>query len=224
MEGLFPKICHANFHIILDTLLNLHKLSLNTMTPDTYKIALKQAKADLAEQVEILGRAQDCAEKAEKAIVELRQTIAALQRLCGEPEYVEEDALGLTDAIRMAFRTSDREMDSYDVREQMEGMGYAGRWGNLLASIQTVIPRLHKKGEIAPAGNRNGRDTWRWAGPRKSLGQRIADPERKPGQAPIPPASRLAKQLDAERRAVEEMRKAGSDVGTPSSLEDKRKK
>ena len=118
------------------------------MTTDTYKQALKQAKADLVEQVKTLGRAQDSAAKAEKAIVELRQTIAALQVLCGEPEFVEEDALGLTDAIRMAFRTAGREMSAHDVREQMESMGYAGRWGNLLASIQTVIPRLFKKGEI----------------------------------------------------------------------------
>jgi hypothetical protein len=136
------------------------------MTAETYRKALKQAKADLAEQVAVLGQAQERADKAEKAIVELRQTIAALQRLCGEPEFVEEDALGLTEAIRMAFRTADRDMSAHDVREQMESMGYAGRWGNLLASIHTVIPRLHKKGDIVPAGNLNGRELYRWRGPR----------------------------------------------------------
>jgi len=132
------------------------------MATDTYKNALNQAKADLAQQVEILGRAQDCAEKAEKAIVELRQTIAALQRLCGEPEFVEEDALGLTDAIRMAFKTAGRDMSAHDVRERMESMGYAGRWGNLLASIHTVIKRLHQKHEIKAVGNVNGKDMYRW--------------------------------------------------------------
>ena len=134
------------------------------MTTDTYKNALKQAKADLAEQVEILGRAQDCAEKAEKAIVELRQTIAALQRLCGEPEFVEEDALGLTDAIRMAFKTeiANNGMSAQEVRTKMESMGYGGRWGNLLASIHTVIKRLHEKGELEAMGNLNGRETYRW--------------------------------------------------------------
>lgn len=169
------------------------------MTTDTYKQALKQAKADLVEQVKTLGRAQDSAAKAEKAIVELRQTIAALQVLCGEPEFVEEDALGLTDAIRMAFRTAGREMSAHDVREQMESMGYAGRWGNLLASIQTVIPRLFKKGEIQGTGNVNGRDTFRWighpipeanayAGRMRQLGDLAG--ERKAGQAPIPPRPR----------------------------------
>ncbi len=142
------------------------------MTIDTYREALKQAKADLAEQVAVLGRAQETAEKAEHAIVELRQTIAALQRLCGEPEFVEEDALGLTDAIRMAFKTEVTKMEAMyglgggmspqDVRTKMELMGYGGRWGNLLASIHTVIKRLHEKGELEAAGNVNGRDTYRW--------------------------------------------------------------
>jgi hypothetical protein len=140
------------------------------MTHETYKEALKQAKTDLAEQVETLGRAQDCAEKAEKAIVELRQTITALQRLCGEPEFVEEDALGLTDAIRMVFKTANAEaggreaLSAHDVRERMERMGYGGRWGNLLASIHTVIKRLHEQKQLEATGNLNGRDTFRWAG------------------------------------------------------------
>ncbi|MFZ0799466.1 MAG: hypothetical protein WAM98_16910 [Terriglobales bacterium] len=153
------------------------------MTTDTYKHALKQAKADLAEQVEILGKAQDCAEKAEKAIVELRQTISALQRLCGESEFVEEDALGLTDAIRMAFRTADRDMSAHDVREQMEKMGYAGRWGNLLASIHTVIKRLHEKGELQAAGNLNGRDMYNWKkGPRGIRVTAVSNAPRPPRQ------------------------------------------
>jgi len=144
------------------------------MTTDTYKEALKQAKADLAEQVALLGKAQEQAEKSEKAIVELRQTIAALQRLCGEGEFVEEDALGLTDAIRMAFKTHepgmfgiDNGLSAHDVREKLESMGYAGRWGNLLASIHTVIKRLREKGELEAAGNVNGRETFKWRpGPR----------------------------------------------------------
>src|SRR5580698_4324235 len=171
------------------------------MTTDTYKEALKQAKSDLAERVATLGKAQATAEQAEKDIVELRQTIAALQRLCGEPEFVEEDALGLTDAIRMAFKTAGREMSPHDVREYVENSGYAGRWGNLLASIHTVVKRLHAKGEIQATGNVNGRDTYRWVGllvtpannyagaMMRHLGELAGTPERKPGQAPIPPAS-----------------------------------
>ena len=88
--------------------------------------------------------------------------------MCGEPEFVEEDALGLTDAIRMAFKTEatnkimDPGMSPQDVRTKLESMGYGGQWGNLLASIHTVIKRLHDKGEIEAAGNFYGRDTFRW--------------------------------------------------------------
>lgn len=136
------------------------------MMMDTYKRALEQAKADLAKRVADLGAAQKLAELAEKEIFELRQTVSALQRLCGESEYVEEDALGLTDAIRMTFKTADggASLTAQDVKELMENSGYAGRWGNLLASIHTVIKRLQTKGEIEASGNVNGRDTFRWTG------------------------------------------------------------
>jgi hypothetical protein len=155
------------------------------MTSDTYKEALKQAKADLAAQVEILGEAQEAAAKAEKAIVELRQTVAALQRLCGQGEFVEEDALGITDAVRMAFKTHEvgmyglgEGMSAHDVREKLEGMGYAGRWGNVLASIHTVIKRLFEKGELEAMGNLNGRETFRW---------------KREGNKPVPPIPRAPK-------------------------------
>jgi hypothetical protein len=148
------------------------------MTTDTYRQALQQAKADLAERVATLGAAQETAEKAERDIVELRQTIAALQRLCGEPEFVEEDALGLTDAIRLVFKTEDRRrgMSAQDVREKMESMGYGGRWGNLLASIHTVTKRLFDKGELEAAGNLNGRETYRWREKRTIGGKMTLDP------------------------------------------------
>jgi len=153
---------------------------------DTYKRALEQAKADLANRIAELGAAQKLAELAEKEIVGLRQTVSALQRLCGESEYVEEDALGLTDAIRMTFKTAagGSPLTAQDVKELMENSGYAGRWGNLLASIHTVIKRLHAKGEIEPGANINGRDTFRWAGytgVADRPGKRIA---RKPSAGP----------------------------------------
>jgi hypothetical protein len=72
----------------------------------------------------------------------------------------------LTDAIRMTFKTAvgGASLTAQDVKKLMENSGYAGRWGNLLASIHTVIKRLHAKGEIEAGGNINGRDTFRWAG------------------------------------------------------------
>ena len=140
------------------------------MDVTTYKEALGQAKKDLEKATEKLGVAQEQAIEAERDIVELRQTIAALAKLCGESEFVEEDALGITDAVRMAFKTDEPGMyglgnglTAHDIRAKLESMGYAGRWGNILASIHTVIKRLREKKEIEAVGNINGMDCYRWA-------------------------------------------------------------
>src|SRR6266567_673985 len=148
-------------NIFLDVFRNHDIILLTHMDITTYKEALKQAKKDLSSRSQALAVAQEQAAEAERDIVELRQTIAALAKLCGEPEFVEEDALGLTDAIRMAFKTHAPSMyglgnglSAHDVRTKLESMGYAGRWGdNLLASVHTVIKRLHEKGEVEAAGN-----------------------------------------------------------------------
>ena len=111
------------------------------MTTETYKQALKQAKEDLAKQIGILGQAQETVAASDKAIVELRQTISALQQLCGEPEFVEEDALGLTDAIRQVLRTAERgeDLSAQDVRERMESMGDAKPMADLLTTGRMKI-------------------------------------------------------------------------------------
>ena len=150
------------------------------MTIQTYKKALRQAEAHLKAQKEILARAQKTIQGAEQAIMDLRQTIASLRRLCGEPELIEEDALGLTDAIRQVFRTAGRSMSAHDVREQMEATGHRERWANLLAGILVVIPRLARRGEIRRSGTVNGRDVFDWVG--KSANDRIdaLNPEKTP--------------------------------------------
>jgi hypothetical protein len=142
------------------------------MTTETYKASLEQAKADLAEQIARLGAAQETAEDAEKKIIQLRQTIAALARLCGEPEYSEEDALGLTDSIRAILKATEPGIDlsAQDVKQHMESMGYAGRWGNVLASIHTVLKRLHDKKEIEAGCETNGRPTYHWTRPSLASG------------------------------------------------------
>jgi hypothetical protein len=90
-----------------------------------YKEAFEQAKKDLARATRELGEAQENAILAEGEIVELRQTIAALAKLCGESAFVEEDALGLTDTIRQVFKTHESAsgpangLDPQGVREKM---------------------------------------------------------------------------------------------------------
>jgi hypothetical protein len=136
------------------------------MTLDTYKESLKQAKLDLAKANNVLGEAEATVERTTKQIAELRQTVSVLSRLCGEPEYVEEDALGLTDVIRLAYRSAAgaSALTLQDVKDRIDSMGYAGRWGNLLASVHTVTKRLIKKGDVEAAANVNGKDTYRWVG------------------------------------------------------------
>jgi hypothetical protein len=141
------------------------------MTTETYKEALKQAKLDLTKAIAELGNAEAIVERKTKEIAELRQTVTVLSRLCGEPEFFEEDALGLTDVIRLAYKSADggAGLTLQDVKDRIDSMGYEGRWGNLLASVHTVTKRLVIKGDVEPAGNVNGKDTYRWAG-------RSADP------------------------------------------------
>jgi len=143
------------------------------MTLDAYKTALAQAKKDLAEKVSEVGKAEGTVERGTKEIVELRQTIAVLSKLCGEPPFVEEDALGLTDVIRMAYQSlaSNDGVSAQEVRERIESMGYAGRWANLLASVHTVTNRLHRMGELQPMGNLNGNETFRWIGRKEKVAQ-----------------------------------------------------
>ncbi len=145
------------------------------MTLEAYRVALEQAKKDLAAKITEVGAAERTVELGTKQIVELRQTIAVLSKLCGESEYVEEDALGITDVVRMTYRSAVGEgngLSAQDVRDRIESMGYAGRWANLLASVHTVTNRLFKMGEIEASGNLNGRETFRW---KKTILDRAAE-------------------------------------------------
>ena len=148
----------------------------------TYKEALEKAKKDLDDANRRLAVAQEQAIEAERDIVELRETIAALAKLCGV-QYVEEDALGLTDIVRQVFKTApiDSELDAQAVREKIERMGYAGRWANLLASVHTVIKRLHEKDEIRVVTNTNGSIFYRATPSANVLADRIRSLEKKTG-------------------------------------------
>lgn len=117
---------------------------------------MEQAKSDLLKTQGQLGEKFKEQETLEKKITGLRATIAALARMLGE-EFVEEDAIGLTDAIREAFRATgtDGTLTPTEVKEKLEKMGYnTARYGNLMASVHTVINRLVAKREIKEAGTR----------------------------------------------------------------------
>ena len=131
--------------------------------PEAYKAALNEAKRDLATCIAELGDVQVREVILDARIFELRQTIASLAKLCGE-EYVEEDELGLTDAVRLALKTANQNMTPQTVRARLMSMGFDVRkYGNLLAAIHTVLKRLVAKNQAREAGN--GVYSWIGASP-----------------------------------------------------------
>ena len=113
------------------------------MTSETYKIALDAAKKELADLVGEQGEIQQRTQEIDQRLDTLRQSIAALSKLAGE-EFDEEQALGLTDAIRRVLQESrEQSVTAHDVRVMLESRGFnTRRYGNLLASIITVLKRL----------------------------------------------------------------------------------
>ncbi len=86
-----------------------------------------------------------------------------MARMLGE-EYVPEDAIGLTDAIRQAFKTNPNySMNAIGVRERLQQMGLnITKYGNVLASIHTVLERLNRRGEIRAMGTIGNSQGYMW--------------------------------------------------------------
>ena len=142
------------------------------MTSSTaYKVALAKAKEDLKASIAELGEIELRQRALEQRIVELRQTVAALSKLCGE-EFLEEDALGLTDAVRMAFKSmGNTPMAIHDVRGRIESLGFdTSRYGNVMASIHTVVRRLVEKQELTETGTIGNKPAFAW---RNAVAHRI---------------------------------------------------
>jgi hypothetical protein len=126
-----------------------------TMEMIDYALVLEQAKVDLLQQQGKLGECLREQESLEARILGLRQTVVALSKMLGQ-QFDEEEALGLTDAIRDAFRASiGRSVTALEVRGILEDLGYdISKYGNFMASIHSVLKRLAAKGEIREAGRR----------------------------------------------------------------------
>lgn len=132
-----------------------------------YKQVLERAKTDLLKEQEALGECFKEQEAHEKKITGLRATIAALSRMLDE-EFIEEDAMGLTDAIREAFKfahNTNSNLLPTEVKGRLELLGYdVSKYGNLMASIHTIIGRLVSQREIKQAGTRaDGKACYEWA-------------------------------------------------------------
>ena len=129
-----------------------------------YRGALQEAKKELVSAVADLGEAQNRALELEQRITDFRQTVSVLSKLCGEDDLDIEDSLGLTDAIRSAFVVvgKDGSLTPQEVRLRLEAQGFnTRRYGNLLASIHTVVKRLEAKQEISCIGTKGDKPAYR---------------------------------------------------------------
>jgi chromosome segregation ATPase len=125
-----------------------------------FRQSLKAAKAELAALQQELGDCLGQQEELERKIAAVRQMIFGFSNALHE-QFEEADELGLTDAVRQAFKTSKGPLEPTAVRTRLQELGFnISKYGNLMASIHTVISRLvHqqqlKQQQIQP-GNKVG--------------------------------------------------------------------
>ena len=138
------------------------------MSPKTYQAALATAKKELKALIAEQGEAQDRLKYIDVRLSDLRQSIAALSKLAGE-DFDEEEALGLTDMIRLVMQEAGRQITTQDVERMLESRGFNIRkYGNLQASIITVMKRLQQKSQVREDGTIGGKMAYRWVGPKRA--------------------------------------------------------
>ncbi len=123
-----------------------------------YYQTFEQLKGEIISRKKELGECIQRQEELETRIAHLQEIAIATARMLGT-QYVPEDALGLTDAIRQAFKTAPaQQMSPTDVRARLKQMGFdITNYGNLMASIHTVLTRLAFAGEISVSNSTDGK-------------------------------------------------------------------
>ena len=82
----------------------------------------------------------------EARLSQLKHSIAALTKLCG---YEPTVPLGLTDACRLVLRNAAKPVTALEVRDRLASIGVdLDHHSNPLASIHTVLKRMHEAGEL----------------------------------------------------------------------------
>jgi Arc/MetJ-type ribon-helix-helix transcriptional regulator len=172
-----------DFFFFIDKLIDIVSTT-SIMVDDKYREALNQAIAEVSETRKALDDLQAQREQKEKRLVELREFIVATSKMLGE-DYAadEEDILGLTDAVRQAYKTSPVAISHVGVAKHFAKIGYdLSKYdspASATASIHKVVSRLAEKREIIPTGvNTDGRTVYKWAGTRMPVDdpvQKLAD-------------------------------------------------
>jgi hypothetical protein len=107
------------------------------MTKARYQTAFDAARRELDE---LLARRNEL----ETRIAQLRQIVATLAPLCGEPAEFD---LGLTEACRSVLRGSVA-LRAPDIRDRVQALGVdLSRYSNGLGAVHTVLKRLVDAGE-----------------------------------------------------------------------------
>jgi hypothetical protein len=124
---------------------------------------LEQFKEQIVAKRAALGDCIENQEVLETQLAHLQEIAASLARMLGQ-EYFAEDAIGMTDAIRQAFKTNpSTNMNAPLVRDRLKAMGINLKpYGNVLASIHTVLARLQKYEEIRPVGMIGNSQAFQW--------------------------------------------------------------
>jgi hypothetical protein len=132
----------------------------------SYDVAMEELAELMAEREEIESRR----DRIEWRISRLRDAIIGIGSLCNKssyeiarerPELFPDNApsdVGFTDAIRNVFRESrDAFFSPIDIRDYLDFSPFdISKYKNVLASIHSILKRLHKKGEIVE-GTRDGK-------------------------------------------------------------------
>src|SRR4030095_1471795 len=112
------------------------------MSKDDYRRALEAAareyEALTAQRAELDAR-----------IAQLEHSIAALTKLCG---YEPTVTPGLPDVARLVLRNAAAPPTALEIRDRLDAVGInLDKYSNPLASIHTILKRMHESGEVTAA-------------------------------------------------------------------------
>jgi predicted nuclease with TOPRIM domain len=127
---------------------------------ETYRTALKEARASFDSSTQRLRKIQQESSELNLKIMKLRRTITALAAMCSESPSI--DALGITDSVMEVMEDTPFKMSTTDVVRFLEEMGFdLAPQKNAAASVHAILTRLAEKGKIKKvAGDDNKNVVW----------------------------------------------------------------
>jgi chromosome segregation ATPase len=126
---------------------------------DSYKDALRQARADFEEANRKLKVLSQQGYIVSNEIARLRRTITALSAMCSEQPLI--DTLGITDACIEVMQTEQLALTTEDVVRKLEEIGFdVESQKHIAASVHATLTRLAMKGNIKKRIDEGKTVTW----------------------------------------------------------------